>query len=103
MLREDAVAVAHVVEEAFQGCSELDDELLPTNVRQVFYDLQDEKILTMRREERRVDGMERRHYLWRVREDPLAIAETVEPREATERLYGRLGDEAWERRRPGQP
>ena len=99
MLREDAVAVASVVEEAFQGQSELDDELLDKDTRQVFYDLQNEKILDVRREEVREDGVARRHYLWRIREDlPLGDGPAL-PRDPAERLYHKLADEAWERRR----
>jgi hypothetical protein len=99
MMREDALAVAHVVEEAFQGRSELDDELLHKDVRQVFYDLQNEKILEVRREEVRVDGVDRRHYLWRVRDDvPLDAPGPAAP-DPAERLYHRLEDEAWERKR----
>ena len=100
MLREDAAAVAKVVEEAFQGRSELDDELLHKDVRQVFYDLQNEKILDVRREETREDGVARRHYLWRIRDDlPLDAPIPAAP-DPAERLYHRLDDEAWERRRP---
>lgn len=99
MLREDAVAVASVVEEAFQGRSELDDEALHKDLRQVFYDLQNEKILDVRREEVREDGVARRHYLWRIRDDlPAGSASDLQP-DPTERLYRRLADEAWERRR----
>src|ERR1041385_715572 len=99
MMREAALPVAHVVEEAFQGRSELDDELLHKDVRQVFYDLQNEKILEVRREEVRVDGVDRRHYLWRVRDDvPLAAPRPAAPH-PTERPYRRLDDEAWERKR----
>src|ERR1041385_524585 len=99
MLREDAAAVAKVVEEAFQGRSELDDELLHKDVRQVFYDLQNEKILEVRREEVRVDGVDRRHYLWRVRDDVPLDAPVPAAPDPTERLYHRLDDEAWERKR----
>ena len=102
MLREDAVAVAHVVEEAFQGRSELDDELLHKDVRQVFYDLQAEKILDVRREEIRVDGVDRRQYLWRIRDDIAADLPAPTAPDPTERLYHRLDDEAWERRRVPQ-
>ncbi|MEA3137694.1 MAG: hypothetical protein QOJ26_1005 [Thermoplasmata archaeon] len=102
MVREDAQAVAKVVEEAFQGRSELDDELIHKDVRQVFYDLQSEKILDVRREEVRIDGVDRRQYLWRIREDqPLDIPAPVAP-DPAERLYQRLDDEAWERRRVPQ-
>jgi hypothetical protein len=102
MVREDAQAVARVVEDAFAGASELDDERIDKDLRQVFYDLQDEKVLSVRREERREDGVERRHYLWHVNDGPDGDLDA--PRRSLapeERLYERLGENAWERRRPG--
>lgn len=102
MVREDAAAVAKVVEEAFAGSSELDDERLDKDLRQVFYSLQDEKVLDVRREERRESGLQRRHYLWHVRDGQVpAAAEHAQQRDDQERLYERLSDDAWERRRPG--
>lgn len=99
MLGEDAAAVSRVVEDAFQGHSEVDDELLDKDLRQVFYDLQDERILDIRRVEVQAPGgPARRHYLWHVREDPsLPNAEPRRPDE-TERLYLRLSETAWERK-----
>lgn len=100
MVREDALAVSAVVEQAFRGGDEVDDENLNKDLRQLFYDLQDEKILDVRREERVVEGQARRHYLWHVREDEApAFGEGLKPDPAS-RLYHRLGDAAWERRRP---
>lgn len=99
MLREDAVAVSKVVEEAFDGASELDDEVLDKDLRQVFYDLQDIKVLDVRRIELREDGQARRHYMWSIREDEdvPGPAKRQEP-DPAQRIYARLGDEAWERR-----
>lgn len=99
MVREDAQAVAKVVEEAFQGRSELDDELIHKDVRQVFYDLQSEKILDVRREEVRIDGVDRRQYLWHIRDEVPRDTPAPAARDPAERLYHRLDDEAWERRR----
>lgn len=101
MMREDALAVTKVVEDAFQGNTELDDELIDKDLRQVFYNLQDEKVLDIRREERREDGVERRHYIWHLRD--LAgdgLDESPKERDPAQRVYERLGDSAWERRRP---
>lgn len=101
MVREDAMAVARVVEEAFAGASELDDERIDKDLRQVFYSLQDEKVLDVRREERREDGAPRRHYLWHVRDgEDLFGLESTPQRDASERLYEKLANDAWERRRP---
>jgi transcription initiation factor IIE alpha subunit len=100
MVREDALAVSRVVEEAFQGGAEVDDESLDKDLRQVFYDLQDERILDVRRVETREDGHARRHYLWRVREEEAGKAApeaaAVDP-EA--RVYQRLDARHWERRK----
>jgi len=99
MVREDALAVTRVVEDAFQGQSEVDDEVLDKDLRQVFYDLQDEKILDVRRVEVREEGQARRHYLWRVRDEDEVAAETQRAApDATERLYLKLDDRHWHRR-----
>ncbi|MHB8633138.1 MAG: hypothetical protein ACYDBQ_04095 [Thermoplasmatota archaeon] len=98
MLKEDAVAVAHVVEDAFRGQAEVDDDSLGKDVRQVFYDLQNEKILDVRRDEVREDGQARRHYYWRLRDGDVPFAEEPPRPDATERLYGRLPESSWERR-----
>ncbi|HET6398422.1 MAG TPA: hypothetical protein VFH47_02580 [Candidatus Thermoplasmatota archaeon] len=100
MLVEDAQAVAHVVEDAFKGQSELDDAEVPKELRQVFYDLQDERILEVRRDEARGDAGTERHYYWRLREDPVRLPEPNPAPDPVEKLYARLGDSAWERRRP---
>ncbi len=99
MMREDAVAVSQVVEDAFAGKSELDDEFLDKDLRQVFYDLQDVKILEVRRIELREDGQARRHYLWSIRDDGDLGPATEAPKpDPAERIYARLGEQAWERR-----
>lgn len=101
MLREDASAVAKVVEDAFAGNNELDDELIGKDLRQVFYSLQDEKVLDVRREERREDGVARRHYIWHLRElDGDLLEPARRERDPDARLYERLAEDAWERRRP---
>lgn len=101
MLREDAAAVAKVVEDAFQGNNELDDELIDKDLRQVFYSLQDEKLLAIRREERSEDGEARRHYLWHLPDLDDVAAPQPRQGDDVQRIYQRLGDSAWERRRPG--
>ncbi|HLF17262.1 MAG TPA: hypothetical protein VI796_07535 [Candidatus Thermoplasmatota archaeon] len=99
MVKEDAFAVAHVVEEAFAGQSELDDDLVNPQLRQVLYDLQDSKVLDVRRTEGDEGGRSRRHYYWHVRDpsDGDRLPERAVP-DPAERLYHRLADEAWARR-----
>ncbi len=101
MLREDASAVAKVVEEAFQGRSELDDDQLDPELRQVFYDLQDEHILQVRRAEYEKDGQRLRGYFWSIDEAPRMDrwAPGVE-QDPDQAVYEQLADVAWSRRRP---
>ncbi|MGB0653039.1 MAG: hypothetical protein ACPGQL_07540 [Thermoplasmatota archaeon] len=99
MLKEDAQAVASVVEEAFRGEPELNDEFLDTQLRSVFYQLQDEGVLGLRRTEYELNGQARRAYFWQVN-DALAPEHAPATRpEPSVRLYGRLDDQAWSRRR----
>ncbi len=102
MLREDAAAVAKVVEEAFEGHSELDDDILDPHLRQVFYDLQDEHILSVRRQEYEADGRQRRGYFWSIDDSPRldrwAPKAVVSDPDAA--LYQGLREAAWQRRPP---
>ena len=101
MLREDASAVAKVVEEAFRGESELDDDRLDPHLRQVFYDLQDEHILHVRRAEYEKDGRLLRGYFWSVEEGaPTPRGPERTRQDPYDDLYGSLKDGAWERRPP---
>ncbi len=101
MLREDAAAVAKVVEEAFEGHSELDDDTLDPQMRQVFYDLQDEKILSVRRQEYQADGHLRRGYFWSIDESPRLDRWAPKAQKDPEaEFYKGLRDAAWQRRPP---
>ncbi len=102
MMRDDALAVAHVVEEAFRGEDELNDEFLDSELRSMFYQLQDEGVMDIRRTEYKLDGRDRRAYFWRLREDEVVPmrGHGVLPRDHTSRIYHRLEDQAWARRRP---
>ena len=101
MLRDDAAAVAKVVEEAFRGESELDDDTLDPQLRQVFYDLQDEQILNVRRTEYERDGRRLHGYFWSIDDQHRLDHVTPErTRDELHDLYGSLQDHAWERRPP---
>lgn len=101
MMREDAQAIAHTVEHAFKGEDEVDDEALDKDLRQLFYDLQDEKILDVRRREFERDGQRLRGYYWHLREatEQFDLLDGTPESDPAQRLYGRLDEEAWERRR----
>lgn len=99
MMREDALAVANVVEQAFKGQDELSDDELDADLRQVFYELQDEKILDVRRYEYRRDGRALRGYMWHIRDADLRFSDDRAPPAAPpeQTLYLGLNENAWER------
>jgi hypothetical protein len=96
MLKEDALAVASTVESAFQGRDEVSDDALDKDLRQLFYDLQDEKILDVRRQEFTQDGRLLRGYYWHIREEAAELPKHVAEFDPTEKLYRRLPEQAWE-------
>lgn len=102
MVGEDALAVAHVVQDAFRGADEVEDDDLEPQLRQLFYDLQDAKVLDVKRREYRNDeGRLLRGYKWHLLDNEITrdVEPTPEP-DPVEDLYRGLGRQAWERRRP---
>ena len=106
MVREDALAVAHVLDEAFQGAEEVEDEALDAELRQLFYDLQDAKVLDVkRREYRDPNGRLLRGYRWHILENEVSRlpATAVPQADPLAEFYDGLQRDAWERRRPTSP
>lgn len=98
MLKEDALAVAAVVEEAFAGSSELDDDMIDPQVRSVFYDLQDEKILSVERREYERDGQRLRGFFWRVDESDARLDAWAPQARPPPTVYDDLREAVWQRR-----
>lgn len=71
---DDAIAVTRLLEDLFNGRSEVDDEELSKDLRAMFYDLQAKDLLTTRREEyKSPNGKNLRAFYWAV--NPEAIEE----------------------------
>ncbi|HLE47109.1 MAG TPA: hypothetical protein VI818_02340 [Candidatus Thermoplasmatota archaeon] len=68
MLREDADATADVVSSVFRGEDEVNDEDLDKEVRALFYTLEQQNLLGIRRTEYKFEGQTRRAYFWRMKE-----------------------------------
>lgn len=103
MMREDAEATANVVESAFHGEDEVNDEDLDKEVRSLFYQLEKESLLQVRRTEYKFDGQVRRAYFWRLNKlDSLALddfgpAISKEDLEMA-KIYRQLPQDNWSRR-----
>ncbi|MGB1697714.1 MAG: hypothetical protein ACPHK8_04895 [Thermoplasmatota archaeon] len=97
MLREDAMAVAAVMEDAFQDKDSVNDDLLDPELRQMFYDLQDMEVLDIRRSEYEENGRTLRGYEWHVKPQVRATPQ-VPQAPVLDPVYGALDDSAWARR-----
>ncbi len=100
MRREDAGEVAGLVLSAFGGDKELDDEELTSDLRSVFYTLEDRQLLDFRREEyRNEEGHIRRAFFWSIRWDEVAPGRGSEDAEDEEQetVYDELPQNAWQR------
>jgi hypothetical protein len=96
MMREDALAVAAIMEDAFQDRDSVNDDLLDSDLRQMFYDLQDLEVLDIRRREYKEGSQTLRGYEWHIKPEVRAPAPT--PASPVPSLYGDLDDSAWARR-----
>lgn len=100
MRPDDASEVARLVLDAFGGDRELDDEELSSDLRSVFYTLEDRKLLDFRREEyRNEEGHVRRAFYWTIRWDDVAPDRNADTStgERTGTVYDDLPQNAWNR------
>lgn len=97
---QDARQIAGVVLAAFDGQEELDDREIESDLRSVFYELEEHKLLAFRRETYRNDeGHKRRAFFWTICWDE------VQPDEpgpganegADDNVYDDLPSDAWQR------
>ena len=64
MEKDDAIALAKTVEKIFNGQEEVEDMSIDKHARSLFYELQREKLLKLRREELKEQGKFIRKYYW---------------------------------------
>lgn len=102
MMKDDAEATAGVVSSVFRGDDEVNDEDLDKEVRALFYTLEKEELLGIRRTEYKFEGQTRRAYFWRLKKIPDEDATgelgamTREDIEAL-KVYRALPQEMWNR------
>lgn len=64
MSKEDAKALADTIEKIFNGKEEIEDASIDKYVRALFYELQKERFIKVRREELKEKGKILRRYYW---------------------------------------
>jgi len=97
MLREDAKELTKIIERAFKGKKELPDEEINKEIRALFYELQRERILKVKREEYKEKGRILRRYYWllddkAIREEARAVKEKDDEAEV---IYKKISKNSW--------
>jgi len=108
MLAEDARQLAETVENVFQGEDEVNDEDLDKDIRSLFYSLEREKLMTIRRTEYKFEGQVRRAYFWQFADLDKLVHDAAPPSKQEleliemSKLYRQLPQDLWARKGPGQ-
>ena len=93
----DARELTKTVESVFKGKKEIEDMSIDKHIRSLFYELQKEKLLKLRRDEFKEKGKCIRKYYWSF--DTFAIREGAEYKtvidDSPEALYRRIPRNAW--------
>ena len=95
MTKEDAVALAKTVEEIFKGQDEIEDMTIDKYARALFYDLQREKLLKIRREEFKEKGKQMRKYFWSFNDDAIRELAVEKIKKNDFNIYKKIPKEAW--------
>ncbi|RLF53191.1 MAG: hypothetical protein DRN24_01705 [Thermoplasmata archaeon] len=95
MAKEDAIALAKTVEEIFNGEEEIEDMTIDKYARALFYELQKEKLLKLRREEYKKKGKIIRKYYWSFNNEVIREVAYEQNREDPYRIYKKIPKEAW--------
>ena len=95
MTKEDAVALAKTVEKIFNGQDEIEDMTIDKYARALFYDLQREKLLKLRREEFKEKGKQMRKYYWSFNNDGIKEVAVEKIKKDPFSIYKKIPKEAW--------
>ena len=96
MAKEDAIALTKTVENIFNGEEEIEDMSIDKYARALFYELQREQLLKLRREEYKEKGKYIRKYYWSFNNDIIREeAYKKHKKENKYEIYQKLPKNAW--------
>jgi hypothetical protein len=96
MTKEDAIALTKTVETIFNGKEEVEDMSIDKYARALFYELQRERLLKLRREEYKEKGKYIRKYYWSYN-DNIIREEAYKKYKLEEKykIYQKIPEKAW--------
>jgi len=98
MNHDDAVGLAKTVENIFNGKKEIEDMTIDKYARSLFYELQRQNLLKIRREELKEQGKAMRKFYWSL--DKQRIREEARRKQQKEmyKIYQDIPSNAWTQR-----
>ena len=96
MTKEDAIALTKTVEEIFNEQEEVEDMSIDKYARALFYELERERLLKLRREESRKKGKFIRKYYWSFNNDIIRDAAYEKIKEEPYDVYKKIPKDAWQ-------
>jgi hypothetical protein len=95
MAKEDAIELAKTVEGIFNGEEEIEDMTIDKYVRSLFYELQRERLLKLRRDEYKEQGKYVRKYYWSFNNDTIKELAYEKCKEGEYQIYQKIPENAW--------
>lgn len=95
MTKEDAIALTKTVESVFDGKEEIEDMSIDKYSRALFYELQRERLLKLRREEYKEKGKYIRKYYWSFNNDIIREEAYKKYKEEKYNIYQKIPKNAW--------
>jgi chromatin segregation and condensation protein Rec8/ScpA/Scc1 (kleisin family) len=95
MSKEDARKLADIVNGIFKGKKEIEDADMDKYVRALFYELERERLLRVRREEYKQKGRLLRKYYWSIDRERVKKEAEREEEEDPGKIYRELARKVW--------
>jgi len=95
MSKEDAIELAKTVEGIFKGEKEIEDMTIDKYARSLFYELQRERLLKLRRDEFKEQGKYIRKYYWSLNNDTIKEAACEKYKDIEYKIYQKIPENAW--------
>ena len=95
MTKEDAIELAETVKNIFKGKKEIEDMTIDKYTRSLFFELEREKLLKIRRDEFKEQGKSIRKFYWSFNNSIIKAAAYEKTKEDKYKIYQRIPENAW--------